>query len=407
MLRLRVAAATIALAVAGLSVPPRTAAAAHPYFDDRGTLEWYRTLDEAQAVARRTGKLIFIDSGRLRCGNCRSLISDVLPNPRVRDRIGRIAIGLSDEIDRPDPRVMQLLDQGVPNAQMLPLVGFVTPELRWVTGWSGHTDPDSVCGYLSIAEARWDKVQKFRATLAPTPTPASTEPKPTEPRPAARPSTSAPAPHRDDSGCELPGRAKGGVLGSPTAPVLPPKPEPQAMRPAPSPSPAPERTPSVPVPPIAAPRPTPSGTTPRSPVAPPSPGTLLSRMRTAAATAQYGEVIRLAETESPSPAERPEYESLRQRAEGWVLKSMADAEAAARGRRFSEAMRTLTVLRAELSRTQCPALTDAERGERAIQCLVEIERGSPDSKGTPEEIRKQAYAEFRGTRWAALFRSRA
>ena len=86
---------------------------------------------------------------------------------------------------------------------------------------------------------------------------------------------------------------------------------------------------------------------------------------------------------------------------------MAEAEAAARARRFPEAIRTLSVVQSELHDTQCPALTDAERGERAVRCLIAIERGSPDSTGTPEELRKQAYADFRGTRWAALFRSRA
>ncbi len=421
MLRLRVAAATFALAVVGLCVPSSAAAAAHPYFDDRGTLEWYRSLDEAQTAARRTGKLIFIDSGRLRCGNCRTLIGDVVPSPRVRERMARIAIGLSDEIDRPDPRVMQILERGVPNAEMLPLVGFVTPELRWVTGWSGHMDVEGVCGYLAIAEQRWQQVQTFRARTgampaplsAPAQRPLSTEPKPVAPRPAVTLPAQSPAPSRhDDGGCELPSAARARAAApAPPRPVEPPVAptvEPRALRspPAPTPTPVPPLAES-PRPPVRAPAMAKSLPLPVAAVTPPSTGTLLSRVRAAAATARYGEVIRLGETERPSPGERAEFDALVQRAHTWVLSSMAEAEAAARARRLPEAMRTLAVVRSELHHTQCPALTDAERGERAVRCLIAIERGSPDSKGTPEELRKQAYADFRGTRWAALFRSRA
>jgi len=434
MLRLRVAAATFALVVVGLCVPPRATAAPHPYFDDRGTLEWYRSLDEAQAAARRTGKLIFIDSGRLRCGNCRNLIGEVMPSPRVRERMARIAIGLSDEIDRPDPRVMQILERGVPNAQMLPLVGFVTPELRWVTGWSGHMGVDGVCGHLTIAEQWWQKVQTVRARASATPTPLSgpaqrplsTEPKPVEPHPAAKPPAPSPAPpDHDERGCELPSAAARARTAAPQppapvgppGPVVPPvapKPEPQALRTAPAPTPMltpmptplprPPEPPAPTVRPQASARPLPS---PGAPVTPPNPGTLLARVRAAAVAARYGEVIRLGETERPPAGDRAEFDAIVQRAHTWVLASMAEAEAAARARRFPEAMRTLAVVRAELHATQCPALTDAERGERAVRCLIAIERGSPDSKGTPEELRKQAYADFRGTRWAALFRSRA
>ncbi len=36
----------------------------HPHFDDKGTLEWYTTFDEAKAAARAQGKRIFIELGR-------------------------------------------------------------------------------------------------------------------------------------------------------------------------------------------------------------------------------------------------------------------------------------------------------------------------------------------------------
>jgi hypothetical protein len=36
----------------------------HPHFNDGGTLRWYTELAKAQAVAKKEGKLIFIEYGR-------------------------------------------------------------------------------------------------------------------------------------------------------------------------------------------------------------------------------------------------------------------------------------------------------------------------------------------------------
>ena len=36
----------------------------HPHFDDQGTLVWYTKLADAQAAAKKEGKLIFIEYGR-------------------------------------------------------------------------------------------------------------------------------------------------------------------------------------------------------------------------------------------------------------------------------------------------------------------------------------------------------
>jgi hypothetical protein len=386
-----VAAATFALAVVGLFVR-RAARAAHPTSTIAGP-QWYRSLDEAQAVARRTGKLIFIDSGRLRCGNCRTLIGDVLPSPRVRDRMSRIAIGLSDEIDRPDPRVMQILESGIPNAQMLPLVGFVTPELRWVTGWSGFTNADTMCAHIAIAEQRWQLVQqKLRIGSSALPAPArpysaepkSVEPRPTVPAPIPRP---VQPPHHDEKDCELPGRTGTATPSSPVTPPLPPQgePTPQAVRPE-----LPRTTPPAPVPPVARP--------PRRPRSPRRARRSRRRTRPRLARVRRSSLRRghphrrietLSRPTAPSSTRHPR-PRLGAREHG-------RAEAAARARRFPEAIRTLSVVQSELHDTQCPALTDAERGERAVRCLIAIERGSPDSTGTPEELRKQAYADFRGT----------
>ena len=41
-----------------------TQASRHPHFDDRDTLPWHTSLEEALARARREGKHVFIEMGR-------------------------------------------------------------------------------------------------------------------------------------------------------------------------------------------------------------------------------------------------------------------------------------------------------------------------------------------------------
>ena len=36
----------------------------HPHFDDHGTMRWFTKLADAQAVAKKEGKLVFIEYGR-------------------------------------------------------------------------------------------------------------------------------------------------------------------------------------------------------------------------------------------------------------------------------------------------------------------------------------------------------
>lgn len=43
---------------------PQTTRRKHPHFDDRGTLDWHTSFDEAQKTARKEGKRLFIEIGR-------------------------------------------------------------------------------------------------------------------------------------------------------------------------------------------------------------------------------------------------------------------------------------------------------------------------------------------------------
>lgn len=61
--RLLRSAAVALLAVSALA--GEAPKAGHPHFDDKGTLAWSTKLADAQAAAKATGKLIFIEYGRL------------------------------------------------------------------------------------------------------------------------------------------------------------------------------------------------------------------------------------------------------------------------------------------------------------------------------------------------------
>ena len=100
---------------------------------------WARSLDEACAQARATGRLVFIESGRDACGNCQKLKHTVVPE--TSGELGAMAVGYYDDCDRDKgSRAFWLLRQNLPNAVTLPLVGWFTPDLRWVSGYSGGAD---------------------------------------------------------------------------------------------------------------------------------------------------------------------------------------------------------------------------------------------------------------------------
>ena len=50
--------------LAGATLAQEKKKSSHPHFDDQGTLTWYTKLADAQAAAKKEGKLIFIEYGR-------------------------------------------------------------------------------------------------------------------------------------------------------------------------------------------------------------------------------------------------------------------------------------------------------------------------------------------------------
>jgi hypothetical protein len=135
------------LVIAGAAYGGRPAP--HPHFDDGGTLHWYTKLADAQAAAKREGKLVFIEYGRQVCGNCRALAESVLPAADVKARLAALAVGLAADCDAPENAVEQLMRANLSGASALPFVAFVTHDGRWVTGYAGYKD---TAGFLKVLD---------------------------------------------------------------------------------------------------------------------------------------------------------------------------------------------------------------------------------------------------------------
>jgi hypothetical protein len=150
----------------------------HPHFDDRGTLTWYTTFAEAAAAARAEGRVILVDYGRLRCKLCKVFCQETLPHCDVRERVAKIAVGLAADCDDPEAFVDQTVRRGLPTGRILPLVGFIHPDGRWISGFSGPRSTAEFLGDIALAERALTetraKVAAARPAPAPTPKPATT-----------------------------------------------------------------------------------------------------------------------------------------------------------------------------------------------------------------------------------------
>jgi hypothetical protein len=184
-----------ALLLAAVSSPGAAQAGGsrHPFFNDGGTLGWYRTLAGAKRAARREGKLIFVEYGRSACGNCRHLAERILPHPRIRGRLSAAAVGLAADCDHPEGSVYWLFRRNLPGARMLPFVAFLTEDGQWVTGWSGSRSLEFVSQSLEVAEARLMRARK--AARAQEPSAAPARPARAHAQPTARPHPPREAPH--------------------------------------------------------------------------------------------------------------------------------------------------------------------------------------------------------------------
>ena len=119
---------------------PTTNRRAHPHFDDRGTLTWHTRWSDALAQAKSEKKLVFVEFGRELCGQCRSLVQNIVPRPDVAPLLQQYFVALAADADDSQDEVLTLA-ANLPDAQMLPFVLFADSEGRFLGGSSGAVDP--------------------------------------------------------------------------------------------------------------------------------------------------------------------------------------------------------------------------------------------------------------------------
>lgn len=76
----------------------------------------------------------------------------VLPDAAVKARIGALAIGLAIDCDDPDRDVDELVRANLAGASMLPFAGFLTPDGKWIAGFSGYKDAAALTAVMAEAE---------------------------------------------------------------------------------------------------------------------------------------------------------------------------------------------------------------------------------------------------------------
>lgn len=138
--------------------PPPSTSAAPPVAYSREFV-WAGSLDEARRIARQQGKMVFIETGRDACGNCQELKRKIIPSAGVYSALGEVAVGYYDDCERdPNSEAFRALMAQLPRAMILPLVGFFTPDMRWVHGFSGHTDEAKFLGDIATAKSSFRRI---------------------------------------------------------------------------------------------------------------------------------------------------------------------------------------------------------------------------------------------------------
>lgn len=86
----------------------------------------------------------------------------------VKSRVGKLAIGFAVECDAPVDGIDDLLHENLPDASMLPFVGVLTYEGKWVGGYSGFKQPAEFAAFLDEIEKSplLDAKPDVRAQLA-------------------------------------------------------------------------------------------------------------------------------------------------------------------------------------------------------------------------------------------------
>ena len=115
-----------------------------------GPFRWHSRIGDAQAQARREGKLILVGSTKPGCSLCDKFKNQVVP--QAGSRVSSVVVGYMVHALTPEaPYIWQQLRANLPNAGLMPLVGVFTPDLRYLTGFGGPADNSQLMNALATA----------------------------------------------------------------------------------------------------------------------------------------------------------------------------------------------------------------------------------------------------------------
>lgn len=376
----------------------------------RPGLTWYRTWTGAQAAARAEGKLVLAASTRAGCGLCDRFRTETAP--QCGGQLSQVAVGYVYDIGRPEMvQVDRALRSGLPGARLMPLVGFLTPEMEWVHGFWGGRTPQQFLGDIDYAR----RVRPVKVVAATQQTAAR------GPSVAAPPSaTTQPASARSSAPALAPGTRAPLVARHPGAPRADtPTTTPNLPAVNPTPPPTDPRTPRAPgacQPAALAPRPSaapsacptheeccPGGVCGVPSIlselecGPPEPCSVTTNAADAAAAAgDWCAVLKLTRD-----AKDPRSMALGRRARQWAQDKLdwcVREVVAGHTESALESLRKVSVAMAGE-----PAAVDAERGIDAVLTARALRRLDDPSGEFARSLRRHKYDELRGTRWARLF----
>lgn len=113
----------------------------HPHFDDQASLDWITGWDAALKKSKLEQKLVFIEMGRELCSQCRTLVESVVPHPSIAPLLQQSFVALAADCDDPEAAVIELAEQHLSDATMLPFVMFTDGQGRYLDGLAGAVDP--------------------------------------------------------------------------------------------------------------------------------------------------------------------------------------------------------------------------------------------------------------------------
>ncbi len=154
---------------------PQPAPGAWPQASATGGFQWHGRLADAQAAARAQGKLILAMSTKPNCGLCDKFKTQVVPQTSAQ--CDRIAVGYIYNILNPEtPQVDRTLRANLQGASLMPLVGFLTPDLRWVHGFWGARSVAQFQGDIAQAQRIYPVSAGVVRTMPTGPTLAAVQP---------------------------------------------------------------------------------------------------------------------------------------------------------------------------------------------------------------------------------------